>query len=454
MSVPLEGGCACGAVRYRLTSEPLFTHCCHCLNCQRQTGSAFVINLLIETDRVELLAGDPQAVEVPRDGGRKQKIWRCPTARWRSTASTHARRCDSSAPARSTIRRESLPTCTSSRDRSCRWVVLPDSVPAFDVYYDMRSLWPAASLERAKAAMAPAKLRRLRPALGALRWLDDSELRIGLGCMRLSTGDHPERRAATIAAAAEAGIIVFDTARAYGDNETLLARALRACGAHERARIVTKGGMTGALGSRRPSEVDSRRLRGQSRRARRPADRSLSPARTGSAHAVAHVGAHARAARRRGSRPQCRSLERQPSAARRSARARTGRGCPGRAQPVRRRRAARGRRRPVCGGGDCSDGALAPRRPRRAGRVGESRSSSARLRRVARLPRRWRSRGFSGSRPLSSRFPARAGRRPHAPRLGLQHSPSTPMPQPRSPAPSGVPASLVHGREPVRRSLS
>src|SRR5439155_2674100 len=50
LSVPREGGCACGAVRYRLTSDPLFTHCCHCLNCQRQTGSAFVINLLIETD--------------------------------------------------------------------------------------------------------------------------------------------------------------------------------------------------------------------------------------------------------------------------------------------------------------------------------------------------------------------------------------------------------------------
>ena len=55
MSVPREGGCACGEVRYRLKSEALFTHCCHCLNCQRQTGSAFVTNLLIEADRVELL---------------------------------------------------------------------------------------------------------------------------------------------------------------------------------------------------------------------------------------------------------------------------------------------------------------------------------------------------------------------------------------------------------------
>jgi|SRR5439155_14084455 len=54
MAVPRQGGCACGSVRYRLTSDPLFTHCCHCLNCQRQTGSAFVVNVLIEADRMEL----------------------------------------------------------------------------------------------------------------------------------------------------------------------------------------------------------------------------------------------------------------------------------------------------------------------------------------------------------------------------------------------------------------
>src|SRR5437773_5887190 len=79
MSAALEGGCACGAVRYRLASEPLFVHCCHCLNCQRQTGSAFVINLLIEGDRVELLSGDPQPVDVPRDDGSAQRVYRCPS---------------------------------------------------------------------------------------------------------------------------------------------------------------------------------------------------------------------------------------------------------------------------------------------------------------------------------------------------------------------------------------
>ncbi|HEX4113745.1 MAG TPA: GFA family protein, partial [Stellaceae bacterium] len=61
------GGCACGAVRYRLESAPMFVHCCHCRDCQRQTGSAFALNALIETDRVAVLAGEPQAVAVPTD---------------------------------------------------------------------------------------------------------------------------------------------------------------------------------------------------------------------------------------------------------------------------------------------------------------------------------------------------------------------------------------------------
>src|SRR5262245_3193946 len=95
-------------------------------------------------------------------------------------------------------------------------------------------------------------------ALSRADWLDESELRIGLGCMRLSTDeDRDEERAlATIAAAVEAGITVFDTARSYGHgpdefghNERLLARALRGAAAAERARVVTKGGMTRAGGT-------------------------------------------------------------------------------------------------------------------------------------------------------------------------------------------------------------
>ncbi len=153
MSAAREGGCACGAVRYRLTSEPLFVHCCHCLNCQRQTGSAFVINVLIEADRVELLAGEPQRVDVPRDRG-KQKIWRCPSchialySQYTSPALRFVRAGTLDDPASvepdvHIFTRSKLP-----------WVALPDSVPAFAVYYDTKKLWPAASLERLDAILA------------------------------------------------------------------------------------------------------------------------------------------------------------------------------------------------------------------------------------------------------------------------------------------------------------
>jgi hypothetical protein len=156
MSVSREGGCACGEIRYRLTSDPLFTHCCHCLNCQRQTGSAFVINLLIEADRVQLLAGDPQPVDVPRDDGSTQRIFRCPTCQVAVFSRyTH--------PGLRFVRGGTLDHPTSVTPdvhiftkSKVDWVTLPDSVPAFEIYYDTKALWPPASLERLQAVMAAA----------------------------------------------------------------------------------------------------------------------------------------------------------------------------------------------------------------------------------------------------------------------------------------------------------
>ncbi|HEY5412888.1 MAG TPA: GFA family protein, partial [Caulobacteraceae bacterium] len=81
MGQPLDGRCACGEVRYRLTGRPMFVHCCHCHDCQRQTGSAFVLNAIIETDRIELLRGAPEPATVPTVSGRPHDIYRCPTCR-------------------------------------------------------------------------------------------------------------------------------------------------------------------------------------------------------------------------------------------------------------------------------------------------------------------------------------------------------------------------------------
>src|SRR3712207_1477489 len=64
------------SVPYRLLTLPMFVHCCHCDDCQRHTGSAFVLNALIETQAIELLRGKPVAVPVPRALG-PHDIYRC-----------------------------------------------------------------------------------------------------------------------------------------------------------------------------------------------------------------------------------------------------------------------------------------------------------------------------------------------------------------------------------------
>jgi hypothetical protein len=153
MTETREGGCACGAVRYRLASEPLFVNCCHCLNCQRQTGSAFVINMLIEADRVELLAGEPVAIDVPRDDGSAQRIYRCPECQvalysdYGAPQVLFVRAGTLDDP--STVSPDAHIFTTSKRE----WVTLPDDVPSFEIYYDREQLWPAESLDRLRVAL-------------------------------------------------------------------------------------------------------------------------------------------------------------------------------------------------------------------------------------------------------------------------------------------------------------
>jgi hypothetical protein len=152
MSDNLEGGCACGALRYRLALAPMFVHCCHCRDCQRQTGSAFVINALIETDRVILLSGELEAVPVPTDSGRPHAIYRCArchTAVWSDYGGVSALRF---VRVGTLDEPSALPPDVHIYTRSkLPWVALPQGVPAFEAYYNSRDLWPQASLERRRA---------------------------------------------------------------------------------------------------------------------------------------------------------------------------------------------------------------------------------------------------------------------------------------------------------------
>ena len=151
----LEGGCACGHVRYRLLSPPMFVHCCHCTSCQTETGSAFVINALIEPDRVELIAGSPESVLTPSESGKGQAIWRCPECRialWSNYGGAgdlirFVRVGTLDEPGR-------LPPDVHIYTRSkLPWVRLPDGVAAVPAYYSSAELWPAESLERRNRAL-------------------------------------------------------------------------------------------------------------------------------------------------------------------------------------------------------------------------------------------------------------------------------------------------------------
>lgn len=149
-----EGGCACGAVRYRLVADPLFVHCCHCLNCQCQTGSAFVINLLIEASNVELLAAAPQPVQAPRDHAGPQRIFRCP----RCQVAVFSEYTN---PGLRFVRGGTLddpgrvePDVHIFTRSKVGWVTLPPGTPAFERYYDTEALWPADSLRRLNTLLA------------------------------------------------------------------------------------------------------------------------------------------------------------------------------------------------------------------------------------------------------------------------------------------------------------
>src|SRR6267378_324762 len=153
---PLEGGCDCGHIRYRMEAPPLFVHCCHCRWCQRESGASFALNAMIEADRVTVLGAEPEMVDTPSESGSGQKIARCPKCRialWSHYAGA--------GPLLRFVRVGTLDTpdhlppdihiFTASKQP---WVVLLPDMPAVDEYYERDKYWPKESLERRRNLLA------------------------------------------------------------------------------------------------------------------------------------------------------------------------------------------------------------------------------------------------------------------------------------------------------------
>ena len=150
---PLEGRCTCGEIRYCLAGRPFAVHCCHCRDCQRETGSAFAVNAMIEADRVELEKGEPELVHTRSNSGKGQKIWRCPNCRvavWSNYpgAGDAVRFVRVGTLDDPDAMPPDIHIFTMSKQP---WVVLPQDKPAVTEYYDRKTTWPAESLQRFQA---------------------------------------------------------------------------------------------------------------------------------------------------------------------------------------------------------------------------------------------------------------------------------------------------------------
>ena len=150
---PFEGGCTCRQVRYRMTAKPLFVHCCHCRWCQRETGTAFALNALLEAESVEVSQGKPELVDTPSNSGTGQVIARCPKchiALWSNYGGIgdwvrFLRVGTLDWPARFA---PDIHIFTSTKQP---WVVIPEGMRAVPEYYKSSEIWPKESLARREA---------------------------------------------------------------------------------------------------------------------------------------------------------------------------------------------------------------------------------------------------------------------------------------------------------------
>lgn len=150
--VEFEGGCTCGALRYRVRSEPMFTHCCHCRWCQRETGTAFALNALIETDRITTTSGETEETVLPTASGGGQTLVRCPSCKVVTWSHYGKARQLAFLRVGTLDEPDAMPPNIHIWTQSKQpWVVLPEGADVVEEYYKAADHWPVASLERRKA---------------------------------------------------------------------------------------------------------------------------------------------------------------------------------------------------------------------------------------------------------------------------------------------------------------
>ena len=147
---PIEGRCNCGEARYRLETSPMFVHCCHCRWCERESGSAFALNAVIEADRVARLDSTPKVTDIPSASGPGQAVARCPSCLvvlWSSylAIGSIVRFVRVGTLDRPHLLPPDIHVFTSTKQP---WITNPGGTPAVAEFYRREEFWSAESLER------------------------------------------------------------------------------------------------------------------------------------------------------------------------------------------------------------------------------------------------------------------------------------------------------------------
>ncbi len=147
-----QGGCACSAVRYEISDDPLFVHACYCTDCQRRSGAAFGLTMVLVENQLRLVKGEPLSHDQVADSGKIKTQFFCPecgTMLWgRSGSRPGAVSLFPGTLDDTSWFRPAAHIWTRSKQA---WVSFADSAPAFETVYDPAVIWPKASLARLRA---------------------------------------------------------------------------------------------------------------------------------------------------------------------------------------------------------------------------------------------------------------------------------------------------------------
>lgn len=150
-----EGSCSCSKLQFRLNAEPLIVHACHCRQCQRITGSAFVMNALIKKDEVERLTGDTACVKFPGTCHTAYYCLECATYVWSEYKSGRFNGCWF-------VRVGTLkepdrwpPSVHIFTESKQPWMTIPEDVPSYRKFYKIKDTWSKNSIDRMGSCWHP-----------------------------------------------------------------------------------------------------------------------------------------------------------------------------------------------------------------------------------------------------------------------------------------------------------